>query len=331
MRLVAAALLTVSMTASLSRDVTPSRWVLVYKGGSNRPAYTVDDLRHLTTVVDNADRSIAPLCDGVILTEFQAVSGRYYMPWTNGQPSTGTDWELYVDSVTSRVGPIPRLDSAATTETAFVIMVPYPDSAQHAFVFHGRTYDLGKDSDRFAAVDAYLNDVRDRVQSLRVTRLAFYGFYWLNEEVRPRDSTLVSHVTTSVHKMGLRTLWIPWYHAAGAAEWRAFGFDDAWQQPNFFFHPDVPVARFDSVVARARSAGMGLELEFDKRLFTDSLFRDRLVPYLDAFEKAPDLSRRSISIYEGQGALIQLSRSADPRFRELYHRLVEVLRPEVRL
>jgi hypothetical protein len=100
-------------------------------------------------------------------------------------------------------------------------------------------------------------------------------------------------------------------------------------QPNFFFHPDVPVVRFDSAVTRARAAHMGLELEFDRRLFTDTLFRDRLTPYLATLEKAPDLRNRPIAIYEGGGALIQLARSADAHHRSLYRRLVAVLRPGV--
>src|SRR5436190_10669359 len=319
------------MWASQSRDVSPLRWVLVYTGGPRRPAYTVDDLLHLTTVVDTAGRPVGPLCDGVILTEFLAVSGRYYMPWTNGQPSTGADWELYTDSVTSRTGPIMRLDSAATRgRVSFVVMVPYPDTSQHVFVYRGRTYDLLRESERSAVEEAYLNDMRERIGSLSLSHVSFYGFYWLNEGIRPTDSSLVSRVTAAVHRMSLRILWIPSYGAAGASQWRAFGFDDAWLQPNFFFHPDVSAARFDSAGTRARAAHMGLELEFDRRLFNDTLFRDRLTPYLATFEKAPDLRNRSIAIYEGGGALIQLARSTDPRYRAVYRRLVNVLRPEVR-
>src|SRR5687767_7149054 len=58
----------------------PSRWVLVYTGGPKRPAYTVDDLVHLTSIVDTFGNTVGPLCDGAILLEFHAVSGRYYMP-----------------------------------------------------------------------------------------------------------------------------------------------------------------------------------------------------------------------------------------------------------
>jgi hypothetical protein len=290
----------------------------------------VDDLLHLTAVVDTAGHPVGPLCDGVIFTEFKAVSGRYYMPWPNQQPSEGADWTAYIDSLAAPRGALMRLDSAAAltgTNVSFVVMVPYPDSSQRAFAFRNHSYDFHDGSQRAEAVAAYLEQMATRVRSLRLRHLSFDGFYWLNERVFPADSGLVSQITAAAHAMNLRFSWIPFYSAAGGTHWRAFGFDEAWLQPNYFFHPDVPPSRMDSAVAKARAAGMGLELELDKRLFTDSLFRDRLMPYLTALEHFADLRNRSIAIYEGQGALIQLSRATDAAHRALYERLVKVLRP----
>jgi len=48
---------------------------------------------------------------------------------------------------------------------------------------------------------------------------------------------------------------------------------------------------------------------------------------LDALEAAPDFRGRPIAIYEGGGALIQLSHTRDEWHRALYHRLVSVLQP----
>ncbi len=184
------------------------------------------------------------------------------------------------------------------------------------------------DSGRVAVVEAYFRDVVRRVESRPARNVSLYGFYWLNEGITSPDTILVSRVADAVHRLGLRFLWIPSYGAAGAALWRSFGFDDAWLQPNYFFHTDVSVARLDSAVNRARAAGM--ELEFDRCLFADSQFANRLTPYLDTFEKTPDLRSRSIAIYEGSGALIQLARSTDKAKRALYDRLVTLLRPGAR-
>ncbi len=126
-----------SLVASFSFDLAaPSRWVLIYTGGPNRPAYTVDDLVHLTAIVDTAGNPVGPLCDGAILLEFHAVSGRYYMPFPKGEPSLGSDWMLYLDSLMASAGPLTRLDSAVAREISakstnrsisVAVMVPYPD------------------------------------------------------------------------------------------------------------------------------------------------------------------------------------------------------------
>ena len=310
---------------------SPTRWVLVYTGGPKRPAYTVDDLLRLIAVVDTDGRPVSPLCNGVIFTEFIAVSGRFYMPAPNQQPSQGADWELYLDSLTSRTGALTRLDAAAAklgAKISFVAMVPYPDSTEKSFSFRGKSYDLSDHVQRVAVVKSYLDDLAGKVRALQLANLSFHGFYWLNEGIKAPDSSLVTQATSAAHAMNLHFLWIPSYRAAGWAEWRAFGFDEAWLQPNFFFHPNVQESRIDSTVALARSAGMGMELEFDRRLFgADTAFHERLGPYLAAFEHAADLRGRSIAIYEGAGALIQLSRATDAVHRALYGRLVKVLRP----
>jgi hypothetical protein len=330
-----AAILAAAIGAGRIQESAPSRWVLVYSGGSNRSQYSINNLLDLIAIIDTSGRAVGPLCDGVILTEFRAVSGRYYMPWPNGQPSEGVDWEVYLDSLTAPTGILTRLDAAAGTlgraaKVSVTVMVPYPDATRRSFSFSGREYDLSDNLQRGEVLEAYLREVVDRVTSRELSHLSFYGFYWLNESIEPFDSSLVTRATGTARSMGYRFLWIPAYGAAGAAKWRAFGFNEAWQQPNYFFHPDITRARLDSAVRRARAADMGLEVEFDRRLFSDSLFHDRLGPYLDALETAPDLRNRSISIYEGAGALMQLSRSADARYRALYNRLVTLLRPSVR-
>ena len=66
---------------------------------------------------------------------------------------------------------------------------------------------------------------------------------------------------------------------------------------------------------------MGLEVEFDGRLFDDPEFTDRLEPYLSTLGSNPELRNRSIAIYDGEGALVSLSRSRTSPFPVLYHDL----------
>jgi hypothetical protein len=276
------------------------------------------------------------LCDGAIFLEFHAVSGRYYMPWVNGTPATGADWTVYLDSLFTSGGPLARLDSAAAivgreTSTprrvAVSLMVPYPNPHGDTLRFLNRSYAMSADSLRLGAVTAYLREVVRRFGAAHFDHETLSAFYWLNEGITAVDTALVPRVTAAVRGLSVQSLWIPSYGAAGAAQWRSFGFDRAWLQPNYFFHTDVAAARLDSAVARARSAGMGLELEFDRRMFQGWEFADRLEPYLGALEASPDLRAQPIAIYEGAGALIQLARSRDSWHRALYARLVAALQP----
>jgi uncharacterized protein DUF4855 len=312
----------------------PERWVVVYKGGPRRPAYTVDDLTRLLATVDSSGRPVGPLCNAVIMTEFEAVSGRYYMPWASGSPATGADWSQYLDSVVITGGPLARLDSAAdrlpkvgagtVRKIPVAVMVPFPIQRPDTLHFLGHDYAMSTEAGRLSSVEAYMREVVHRLNAMTFRNLSVTAFYWLNEGVDNADTSLVLKVSRVAHLLNMRFLWIPSWGAPNATNWRGVGFDEAWQQPNYFFHPEIPATRLDSAAARARSAGMGLELEFDRRLFSDPKFGERLDPYLATFERASDL-RRSIAVYEGGGALIQLSRTNDAAHRVLYDWLVSVL------
>jgi hypothetical protein len=251
-------------------------------------------------------------------------------------PSNGGDWVTYLDSVFAPSGPVTRLDSAVGAVTAAVggvarpfaltVMIPYPDPRLDTLRFEGQLFDFRVAKDRAAAVDGYTTEATKRIRSMRVSNIRLTGFYWVNEGVTAVDTAVVARVSASLHRRNLEFVWIPAWGAAGAERWQALGFDQASQQPNYFFHSDVPVTRLDSAVARARAAGMGLELEFDRRMFGPNWqFWDRLEPYLSALAVAPDLRSKPITIYEAS-ALMQLARSRDAWHRALYERLANVLR-----
>jgi len=318
--------------------VQASRWVLVYAGGPHRPAYSVDDFVHLIGIMDTTDRPTGWLCDGAIFLEPYAVSGRSYLRVPAKPPSDGADWTVYLDSVFAPMGPIARLDSAVQLVSLaagalgrsyqLAIMIPYPDQKAGTVQFAGSAYDLRAMSGRTAAARTFIGEVLRRFSVRSYPHLALSAFYWAEEGlVDLPDTLMVNGVAGEVHRRGVRFLWIPAYGNQGVPRWRSMGFDEAWLQPNFFFHPDVAQIRLDSALAIARRLGMGIEVEFDRRMFNSPVFADRLVPYLAALEAAPDLRGRSIAIYEGGGALIQLSRSRDEWHRALYHRFVKVLEP----
>jgi hypothetical protein len=148
-----------------------------------------------------------------------------------------------------------------------------------------------------------------------LAHLELRAVYWLDEAVW-QDSAGGSDgprpAIRAAHDRGLQVLWIPYYGAGGAARWRELGFDAAWQQPNYFFDASLPRTRLDSAVQRADAAQMGLELELDKRIVSDSASRRRLDESVLALRRA---RVRSLAVYDGAGALYELFRSTQPELR----------------
>ncbi len=315
----------------------PARWILVYVGGPNRPAYSANDFRDLLTVVDTEGRHTSWLFSGVIFSELYARSRRTFTPAFPDPPATGADWSEYLDSLLSPNGAIARLDTAVSKATLaigplrerlpVVVTIPFPFHLPRldTLRFAGTLFHLGDDVARAALASAYMDDVVNRFRNGRYSHVRLDGFYWLRESVEADDSTLIPLVADRTHRLGLRLLWIPFYSAPGAPSWRKYGFDEAWLQPNYFYQLSQPAIRLDSAVARARAWGLGIEVEFDHRLFKVPDYYDRLEPYLMALETAPDLRARSIAMYDGDGALIDLGRRRDLWHRALYRRLVEDL------
>jgi hypothetical protein len=140
------------------------------------------------------------------------------------------------------------------------------------------------------------------------------------------DSGIVQHFSELVHWHGLRTMWIPYYGSPMAPRWRQLGFDAAFLQPNYFVIATATPARVDSALTDAAAWGMGLEIEFDRRLLTDPQFQTRLGPYLDAMQSGEAASLAGVAVYDGGGVLWDLAASKDATLQALYRRLVTSLR-----
>ena len=336
---VATLMLTVPTGPASRADGTGStRWFLAYPGtnkGGMGIRYDVDDFVRVLGAVDSTGRVTSWLCTGVIFLQLYAASGRTFTTWIGGTAANGADWHEYLDSIVGAGGALTRLDSAVGVVAAQVgalagplpvaIMIPYPEPKSDSIRFEGKSYDLRSAAGRVDAVDSYVKNAVSRFQAGRFTHLRLDGFYWLKETISGADEEAVRGVSSRVHAQRLRFLWIPYFGAAGQTRWKELGFDEAWLQPNYFFTLSLPPDRLDSAAVHAQGAGLGIALEFNARVFADFHYAVRLDPYLDMLKRFPGFQGRSMAVYDGQGALIRLSRSSDPRDRGLYLRLVSAL------
>ena len=322
-----------------AQQTGPSTWVLVYAGGPTRPSYSVSDFVHLIASIDRSGKPAGWLSTGTIFLEAFAPSGRVFATWIGGQFADGNDWSAYLHMLFDPTGALRRLNSAVALVSGqagslrekfpVVIMIPYPDTSVSELDVPWGKYSLASIDGRLQAADAYITEVVSRFRQNEYANLRLTGFYWLKESIWGDDIRLTSDVAKRIHQLGLRFFWIPFYASGpNVVLWARIGFDQAWLQPNYFFNLGVSALRLDSAVSRARSLGMGLEVEFNGRLFSGQEYFNRLDPYLTALERASDLRQKSVVIFEGGGALIRLSSSTDSVYRALYSRLVETLQVE---
>lgn len=302
---------------------------------TSAPRYRTTQFKRLVTHVDSTGQSQYWAFSGAIFLHLYAPSGRVFTTWIGGVPANGTDWREYLDSLFVPGAVLSRLDSAVAIGSAALgalaepfrvsIMIPYPDADIGSLEFAGQVYDVGTGAGRADAAAAYVSEVLRRFQAAGFAQLALDGFYWLREDAPASDVEVITRVAAGVHAAGLRFLWIPYYTAEGWKRWREFGFDAAWLQPNYFFNLDLPKSRVDSAAARALQNGMGLEVEFDGRLWADSMFCDRLQPYITTLRQQQQLRAREIAVYEGAGALMRLAVARDSGQRAWYQALGDVL------
>jgi len=226
----------------------------------------------------------------------------------------------------ARIGPPLRRRQVVLT-----LPVPIPGQTNWGGL-NGRALDFRKPVDCLAACEWYLDVALAKWHALAPRELELTGFYWVYESSAFTNEFLpqVAHL---VHARGKQFCWIPYWHAGGAqANWRAFGFDVAWQEPNHFFHPELPDSRLQAACDFARRHGMGLEMEFDGRLLSQpESFEPRFNAYLDAFTRNGVKETAAVAYYEGGVAVFQLATSEDPELRRHYDRLAEFVLHRQRL
>ena len=321
---------------AVAAQTLPTRWILVYAGGVGRPSYSMHDFVHMMTALDTNGTPVKWLMTGAMFLDIRAASGRGFATWAIKPRANGADWEAYVDSLLGANGVITRLDSAVGLAEAnigalghpypVVVMIPYPDPAEDSLIFQGVTYQPSRAGDRLSLVHAYVEDVRSEFNKRHYRHVALQAFYWLDEAIpNAVDRVFLPSLSAAIHKEGFQFYWIPYYRSPGSDRWRSLGFDQAWYQPNYFFHLDVGMLRVDSAMRTADSLGLGIELEFDGRLLTSQVFASRLTPYIATLRLHPNLLARPIAVYDGGGGLRELAVTKDPRTRSIYEDLVAVL------
>jgi len=309
--------------------------VLIYQGGTQRSAWAPAEFAPYVSAVDPRDHREKWLFDGFLFIEY--VNGRKHA-FEEGlklPPADQRDWqdllarnfapghglaalEQTCAAVEKRIGP-PRCSRQV------VLTLPEPiEGATNWGALDGRALNFAVPADRVAACEWQIDCALKQWQELAPRHLTLAGFYFVPERTLGANPTFLPLIAQVIHARGKQFFWIPYWWARGAAEWKQHGFDAAWQQPNHFFHPEVPDSRLQEACIFARQHGLGMEMELDERLIsTPQTFAPRFEAYLKAFEANGAKSSASIAYYEGGGTLLHLFQSDQPAVRGHYDRLAE--------
>jgi hypothetical protein len=200
---------------------------------------------------------------------------------------------------------------------------PIPDQKDWGEV-DGKALDFSNEADRVIAVKWYIDYVTEQIGKARLKNIEPAGFYWLAESASERNRALMQTVAGYIHEKKSRFYWIPYFGAKNYHDWKSFGFDEAWLQPNYFFNFDIPKSRIDEAAGLAAKYGMSLEMEFDERAQTDPKRRQRMHDYIDGFAEHGMFDRFNIAYYQGDDSLYRLFNGTDSD-RALYHKIMDII------
>ncbi|WP_260871335.1 DUF4855 domain-containing protein [Paenibacillus sp. Y412MC10] len=257
------------------------------------------------------------------------------------------DWNWYLDKTFAPAGDMQQLNEATVEVGAkldqpdhkmkVVLMIPNPgeyvndfgdvdgDGVSESFndSFVGKEKAL---ENRIKAMQWWLDQVLQKWQEANYSHLELVGMYWLEEQISTSDTgpDLLKAVSGKVHDMNLKFFWIPHSLAYKSFMWKEVGFDAVALQPNYFFG-GTDSDRLEDASNLAKQYGMSNELEFDDRMLTDDVFRNRYVEYLNSGVETGLMQNGFRAYYQGNNAVYNLGVSKDPSLRLMYDWLYQFL------
>jgi len=227
------------------------------------------------------------------------------------EPIQFGDWQWYMNKLFGPGGDVDELNKAAKRaseelgdpnyKVKLQIMHPGIDDSQtptHFGPIDGRYLNLKERADWEDACDWWFDAVLDGMftdEAHTIPRwdyIDFSGFYWFNEQLG-YHSEYILYNTQKCHELGYKMSWIPFNYANGNLWPQDLGLDMVALQPNHFFkngfEPNtsstVGNGWLDRVAYLANYAQIGLEMEFDGRLWEDPVKYNQFLDYLNGVKK----------------------------------------------
>ncbi len=336
--------------------------VLIYTGGlSKRATWNKINLRpYLTHLYADGHRDW--FYDSFIFNETQwtdKASGetRVLINAGAGQlPATKANWEEYFDHLFAPSHDLAVLNSMIDTYRESIgeprlrhkvmigIPMPCKNGRGNATNCYWEKFDFGeidgvdmdfsKKEHRIAAAEWAVDEVIRRFEEANFENIDLVGIYCAEETMYTVQDIMAS-INSYIHTKGLRTYWIPYWtnNNEYAHEWKKYGFNIAWRQPNYFFYErdgKLPAkSQLTGCITDSKTYGLGLELEFETSGTsngmheTSAAMHQRLIDYIDAFEEYGVWDESGVAHYSGSKGLVDMAGSLDPVNQATIDRLAD--------
>ncbi|WP_054023287.1 DUF4855 domain-containing protein [Bacillus sp. FJAT-28004] len=310
---------------------------LLYNGqyANDKGTWTKDRIIPNISYVDLAGEPVDWLFDGVLYLGLTSPAGNAF-----GGGATLADWKWYLDKTFAETGDMQQLNEAAMEvggklnqpdhKVKVVLMIPDPgeyvndfgdidgDGVSESFNA-SEVGELKAYANREKAIQWWLNEAEQKWASKNYSHLELAGMYWLEEQISTSATgpDLIRSTSNKVHDQNLKLFWIPHFLAYKSHMWKDVGIDAVTFQPNYFFE-ELDEDRLEDATNIAKQYGMGVELEFDDRMVTDGVFRERFVDYLNSGVQTGFMQAGFKAYYQGNNAVFDTAVSSDPATRILY-------------
>ncbi|MDD4516112.1 DUF4855 domain-containing protein [Massilibacteroides sp.] len=314
----------------------PKDMVLIYDGGAHRNIHWTNE--HFAPYVSYKDQDGSDkwLFDGFLFLEFKDGNGRCFASYYEKEGARKTEWEALVNNYFRKGNAVVALDeqirkviketNLQVPEKRKVVLClpePIPDQKDWGTIDQDQM-DFSNKTDRLKACQWYIDYATKCFRDASPEYLELTGFYWIAEEAtNSRDLAL--DVSKYIHEKGLNFYWIPYFKSDGHLDWKTFGFDKAYYQPNYFFKEDRPISQIEEACQTAIANGMSLEMEFDENALERKGWGYRLEDYINVFQQFGALDSMDIAYYQGGDAFYKLFHSDNSKDNELYRKLADII------
>lgn len=305
---------------------------LIYQGGVQRIDWTPDQfVPYVTHQFANGTKDW--LFDGFLFLEFADGKGHNYAYGYAKKQARKIEWEWLLDRLFEKGKALDALNQCIENEKKNIgkpsfkhqvilgIAIPLPKQKDWGSI-DGNPLDFNQQSDQIKAAQWYIDQLMTRFKKAKYKNLELAGFYWVDEDIATCKD-LPKYVSQYIRSKKKEFVWIPYWKAKGYEQWKDLGFDIAYQQPNHFFTKDIPDSRLDEACELALNNGMAMEFECDSKALYDceDSSYDRMLAYIEAFEKHKVFETSAIAYYTGSKGFIDMYNSTSPEDKKIMDRL----------